>query len=421
MNKEKILDGLRKLISFESVSTDKKRFNEVLKTAFFIRDYLKNLGFKINFYEKKGFPPLIIAQKFVNQKAKTLGFYAHYDVQPEDPLNEWKSPPFKLTLKNGRFYARGIADDKGHLWQIITSAENLIQKNQLKNNLVFIFEGEEEIGSLNFEALVKKVKELRKVDVFYLVDVGMKNRKNPEIFYGLRGIIAYELILKFHQSDLHSGVYGNLVLNPAQVLSELMAKMVDSETHKIKIPKFYQDVKKISFKERKLLQKSNPGSLVSKILPSLDINGLISGYTFEGIKTIIPKSAKVKFSVRLVPNQNWKKIDKLVKNFIKKNLASKKYQLKTLSGSNPFYTDFRNKEVENVAQVLKKVFGGKVFYNRSGGSVRSDELLQRLFKKPTILFGFIIDKECNLHAPNENYDEKNFWKGIEALEKIMNQ
>ncbi len=420
MNQEKILKGLKKLISFESVSAEKKRFKEVLKTAQFIGNYLKNLGFEVKFYEKENFPPLIIAQKIVNKNSPTLGFYAHYDVQPEDPLEEWQTPPFELTLKKGKFYARGVADDKGHLWQIVSASENLIQAQKLKNNLVFIFEGEEETGSPHLEKLLKKAKEVKKVDVFYLVDVGMKNRKNPEIYYGLRGIIAYELILKLHPFDLHSGVYGNLVLNPAQVLCELMSKMVEAKTHRIKIPGFYQDVHQVSLKEKELLKKTHPHSLASKILPSLDINGFSAGYLQEGIKTIIPKEAKVKFSVRLVPYQKWKKIDQLIKKFIKENLKGN-YKLKILGSCDPFYTDFQNEKVKVLAQILKKVFGGEVYYNRSGGSVPAAEIFQRLFQKPTILFGFILEKTCHIHAPNENYDEKNFWKGIEALEKIMNQ
>ncbi len=419
MDKKNILDSLGKLISFQSVSTDKKRFQEILKVVDFINNYLKKLGFKINLYQKKDYPPLIIAEKIINKNEKTIGFYAHYDVQPEDPINQWKTEPFKLTLKNGKFFARGVADDKGHLWQIISAAEYLIKKNQLKNNLVFVFEGEEEIGSLNFEELTKKAKQLKNVDVFYVVDMGMKNQKNPEIFYGLRGIVDYQLKIKIHKNDLHSGVYGNIVLNPAQILVELMAKMVDGRTHRVKISGFYQDVKKISKQEKQLLKKSTQGSINAKILPSLDINGIYSGYINEGIKTIIPAEATVKFSIRLVPNQNWKKIDQLIKKFIKDNLPKGvNYNLITFGGSDPFYTDFKNDFVDKTINKLKKVFDGKVFYNRSGGSVPAAEILQRLFKKPVILFGFVLP-DCNLHAPNENYDEKNFWKGIDALIEVM--
>ncbi len=419
MNRKNILNNLGKLISFQSVSTDKKRFKEILKTVDFITNYLKKLGFKINLYQKKDYPPLIIAEKIVNKNEKIIGFYAHYDVQPEDPINQWKTEPFKLTLKNGKLFGRGVADDKGHLWQIISAAEYLIKNDRLKNNLVFVFEGEEEIGSLNFEELVKKSKQLKKVDVFYVVDMGMKNRKNPEIFYGLRGIVDYELKIKTHKTDLHSGVYGNIVLNPAQILAELMVKMVDGQTHKVKIPRFYRDVKKISKQEKQLLEKSTQGSIAAKILPSLDINGIYSGYINEGIKTIIPAEATVKFSIRIVPDQNWKTIDQLVKKFIKENLPKEvNYTLTSFAGSNPFYTDFKNDFVKITADRLKKVFGGEVFYNRSGGSVPAAEILQRLFKKPVILIGFILP-DCQLHAPNENYDEKNFWKGFDALIDIM--
>lgn len=419
MDKKNILNNLEKLISFQSVSTDKKRFKEILKAVDFITNYLKKLGFKVYIYQKNKSSPLIIAEKIINKNFKTLGFYAHYDVQPEDPVNQWQTNPFKLTLKKGKLYGRGIADDKGHLWQIVSASEILIKNNQLNNNLVFIFEGEEEVGSLHFEELIKKYKKIKQVDYFYVVDMGMRNQKNPEIFYGLRGIVDYELKIKLHKTDLHSGVYGNIVLNPAQIIAELMAKMVDGQTHKVKVSGFYQDVKKISQKEKQLLEKSTQGSIKAKILPSLDINGIISGYTGEGIKTIIGAEATVKFSCRLVPNQNWKKIDILIKKFIKDNLPKNiDYQLISFGGSDPFYTDFKNDIVEKTASCLKNVFQGEVFYNRSGGSVPAAEILQRLYKKPVILFGFVLP-DCYLHAPNENFDEKNFWMGIEAIKEIM--
>jgi len=421
MNKKLVIEKFGRLISIQSVSTDSKRHEEILKAVEFIRKELINLGCQVNLYKKDNCPPLIIGKKVISNGLKTIGVYAHYDVQPEDPISGWKTPPFKLTVKNKKIFGRGTADDKGHLIEILAAVKNLNDKNKLTNNLVFVFEGEEEVGSENFEELIKNDRSLADVDVYYVVDMGVKDRKTPQIFYGLRGVVGFELKIRTSRSDLHSGVYGNISLNPAQILAELMAKMVDGETHQIKIPGFYDDIVKVSDEEKELLKKANK-VLSSKIDPALDINGMISGYTGEGSKTIIPAVAEVKFSVRLVPNQDSVKIEKLVEEFVKKNLPKiVDYEFITNeSGSNPFYTDFKNKYAQKTAKILKEVFKGETLFNRSGGSVAAAEILKRVFKKPVILIGFTLP-DNNLHAPNENFDEETFWKGIVAIEKIFAQ
>jgi len=402
----KILKLFSDFINIESVSTDSSRHSEILKAVEFLKKEIKSLGFKVDIYQKDNCPPLIVAKYYLSdvrpQDRKTIGIYAHYDVQPEDPVGEWDSPPFELTLKNGKLYGRGVADDKGHIIQILIAINQLIDTKKLQNNIILILEGEEEVGSKNFESLVSQVKqELERIDVFYILDMGMKSKNVPQIFYGLRGIIAFELKIKTSETDLHSGVYGNRVFNPAQLLSELMSKMKDSQTVKIKVPGFYDRVKK------------------NQLQPSLDINGMVSGYTGEGTKTIIPAEATVKFSIRLVPDQDHKKIERLVQKFIKNSLPKKvDFQLKIFTGSNPFYIDFKNPYAKKTADILSEVFKNKTHFNRSGGSIAAAEILQRIFKKPIILTGFTLPDE-NIHAPNENIDEEMFWKGIMALEKIF--
>lgn len=406
MTNNKSIKLLSDFISIQSVSTDPSRHGEILKAVRFLKKEIKSLRFEVNIYQKNNCPPLVIAKHYLNDDRlidrKTIGVYAHYDVQPEDPVEKWGSPPFKLDLKGGKMFGRGIADDKGHIIQILIAVKKLIETKKLRNNLVLIFEGEEEVGSKNFESLVSQVKkDLEKIDVFYLLDMGMKAKNIPQIFYGLKGIIAFELKIKTSETDLHSGVYGNRALNPAQLLSELMSKMKDSQTGKIKIPEFYNQVKK------------------NQLKPSLDINGMVSGYTGEGTKTIIPAEATVKFSIRLVPDQDHKKIERLVQKFIKNNLPEKVYfQLKIFTGSNPFHTDFKNAYAEKTAKILNQVFKNKTHFNRSGGSIAAAEILQRLFAKPIILTGFTLPDE-NIHAPNENIDEEMFFKGIVSLEEIF--
>ena len=437
-HRNKSLQLLSDFVAIQSVSTDKSRHKEIIKAVDFLKNEIQSLGFKVNIYQKNSCPPLIIANNYLNdgrpQDRKTIGVYAHYDVQPEDPLKKWDSPPFKLDLRNGKIFGRGVADDKGHIIQTLAAIRNLSKK--LNNNIVLIFEGEEEVESKNFKYLVNQAK-LEKIDVFYILDMGMKSKNVPQIYYGLRGIITGELTVRIGSSDLHSGVYGNRVLNPAQVIAELLAKIKDAKTNQVKIAGFYDQVKKISQKEIDILseyvisveeEKKNAGVknfigdfLSSKIQPSFEVNGMISGFTGQGGKTIIPSEATVKFSIRLVPDQEPKEIKKIVSNFIKNSFPKElDFELKIDDGCGPFYTDFKNLYAKKTVDILSKVFKSKTYFNRSGGSIGAAEVLQKLFAKPIILTGFTLPDE-NIHAPNENIDEEMFFKGIEALEKIFSQ
>ncbi len=443
MNKGSILKTFSDLIAIESVSADPKRSGEIIKASDFITRKLASLGFTIKIFQKEKAPALIVARKTVSPKAKTIGIYAHYDVQPEDPLDEWKTSPFKLTAKEGRFWGRGTADDKGHLIANIAAIEQLINREQLNNNITFVFEGEEELGSAHFEGYVTEAKSLLSaIDMFYVTDVGMHGRNKPQIFYGLRGLVYFELAVTIGERDLHSGIYGNQVLNPINVLADLITKIKSQITGEIMIPGFYDDVRKISKKELALLTKvkvseseakkeagvfrvlsvdDTPSYLASKIYPSFDVHGIIGGYTGLGSKTVIPRTASCKFSFRLVEHQDPKDIEQKVRKFIKVNLpGGVKYFLQTLGTFVPFYTDINNEYVRRTAKILSSHFHHETLFNRSGGSIPAAEVFQRIFKKPVILTGFTLPGD-NLHAPNENFDEEMFWKGIEALERIYSE
>ncbi len=441
MKKTEVIKKFSDLVKIKSVSTDKKYFGEIKKAVNFLSSWLKKLAFKVEIIEKNQVPPLIIAHSpFLNDKKRTtIGIYGHYDIQPAEPISQWQTSPFELTLKNGKFFGRGVADNKGHIIQNLTAVTLLIKEKKLKNNIIFILEGEEETGSLHFEEMIKEAKDiLSKIDVFYLTDVGMHEKNIPQIFYGLRGIIYFQLKVEIGNNDLHSGVYGNRVYNPINLLASLIAKIKDVKTGKIRIPGFYKNFKKPSSNELMILKKTlkndeeekkeakvfglteikNYGSLSAKIFPSFDCHGIISGYTDEGQKTIIPSKAAVKFSFRLVEYQNPDEIEKLVFDFVAKNLPKEvKWELKCLSKSHPFYTEVKNRYVKETAKILEEIFGNKLLFDRSGGSIPAAEILYRLFKKPIILTGFTLPDD-NIHAPNENFDEDMFWKGIEALKKI---
>lgn len=459
MNRQKILQTLKEFIRIESVSTDPKRFSEVEKACNFLEQKLRSLGFRTKKFQKKGAPPLLVAEykvkrqassakrqeknterKTLNSEPVTIGIYGHYDVQPEDPKEEWKTSPFEVAVKDGKIWGRGTADNKGHVIQNIAAVAELITQNALQCNVVFILEGEEETGSVHLGDYLHEAKDiLSDVDVYYVTDVGMHDRDVPQIFYGLRGLIYYELKITIGARDLHSGIYGNRVYNPINVLSDLIARIKDVRSGKILIPHFYDDVRVFSKKELQGLatvkrtdaeEKKEAGTFVvigqnhtypylaAKIYPSFDVHGIIAGYTGPGSKTVIPRSAQCKFSFRLVEHQNPDTIEKLVRAYIKKELPDgARYELSVNSKDAPFYTDSSNKYVKKTKDSLQSVFKHAPLLNRSGGSIPAAEMFQRLFKKPIILIGFTLPDE-NLHAPNENFDEEMFWKGIEALKKI---
>jgi acetylornithine deacetylase/succinyl-diaminopimelate desuccinylase-like protein len=413
----KILKLFSDFITIQSVSADQVRHSEILKAVEFLKKEIKSLGFEVKTYQKENCPPLIVAKYYLShdrgQDRKTIGIYAHYDVQPEDPVGEWDSPSFALTKKNGKLFGRGVADDKGHIIQTLIAIQQLIDNKKLNNNIVLIFEGEEEAGSNNFESLIDLAKkDLANIDVFYILDMGMETSNHPEIFFGIRGLIDFEIEIRVGKQDLHSGVYGNEIDNPIQLLSELFSKIKDSRTRKILIPHFYDKAK---FKSK------NDLWLSTKIFPSFDIHGMIGGYTGQGSKTIIPAVASAKFSFRLIENQAPDEIEKLVSDFIKENLPKGiKYILKTSGKLDPFCTDIDNKHVKKTDEIFTEIFGEKTSFSRSGGSIGAVSILSKRFNKPLILTGFTLS-DCNIHAPNENINEKMFDKGIVSLVKIFSQ
>lgn len=427
---------LKELVSIESVSTDKSRFGEMIRAAAFIKNELADLGFEVDLNQESDCPPLVLGKMILDKNYPTIGIYAHYDVQPEDPVERWGSPPFALTEKSGKLFGRGVADDKMHIIQAIAAVRNLLKKNGLRNNVLFIFEGEEEKGSDHFEKLVEKSKSaIGSVDAFYVLDVGMKTKRIPQIFYGLRGIAGYELKVRTGKTDLHSGVYGNRVLNAASVACDLMSKMKNPKTGIVTIPGFYDSVKKFSDEEIALLSEYVPdlevekknagvngftaGFLDSKVKPALDINGMISGFTGDGFKTIIPAEAIVKFSVRMIEDQKGPEINKIIDEFISRNMPPyAEYELLLKGDADPFFTDYNNRYAKKTATILEEVFGEKCLFNRSGGSIPAAEVLQRIFGKPIILTGFTLPDE-NIHAPDENVDVEMFEKGITAIEKLL--
>ncbi|MBP7967027.1 M20/M25/M40 family metallo-hydrolase [Candidatus Woesebacteria bacterium] len=431
---------LSQFISIQSVSADSSRTSEMNIAVSFLSKTLADLGFDVIYSQKGTSPTCIIAKKTVPNAQLTIGIYGHYDVQPEDPVEEWQSEPFELIERQGKLFGRGVADNKGHIVQNISAIGELIQSGQLKNNIVFILEGEEESGSENFEQYIQDNRNLlQNVDLYYITDSGMYAKDIPQIEYALRGLIYFELTITTGDRDLHSGVYGNIAHNPANILCDLLSQMKDLTTGKIHIPGFYEGVRTLDAKEMGLLTKAIttdedlrkemnsygirtieglPSYLASKIQPSMDIHGLSGGFVGEGPKTVIPREARAKFSFRLVEHQNPEKITASVQSFIKQRIPPDvKYDLKIFSKDSPFYTSLDNPYIAQAAEIMSAHFGKETVFNRSGGSIPAAEIIQRILGKPVIITGFTLPDD-NIHAPNENFDEEMFWKGIDCLKKL---
>jgi len=377
--------------------------------------------------------PLVYAE-WLNAPGKpTVLIYGHYDVQPVDPIELWDTPPFEPTIRNGKIYARGATDDKGQVYMHIKSVEAYLKVNgKLPVNVKFIIEGEEEIGSSNLEEFVKKNSKLLKCDSVLISDTALYAPNVPTITLGLRGIAYMEVEVTGPDRDLHSGTFGGAVANPINVLAEIISKLMDKNGH-ITIPGFYDDVIKVTRKEREIInslrfseknysKKINVRELKGEkgystlertwIRPSLDCNGIIGGFTEAGAKTVLPSKVKAKISMRLVPNQNPDKIGKLFKKYINQ-IAPKtvRIKIKEIHGGYPIVTPMNNHATIAASKAMARAFGKKTVYMREGGSIPIVTTFAKRLNAIPVLMGLGLNTE-NLHSPNEHFDLNHFHLGI---------
>src|SRR5476651_139416 len=327
-HKQRFLDELFELLRFPSVSADPKYKPDVLKTANFVADKLRSAGAeKVEVCPTAGYP-IVYGEKIIDPALPTVLVYGHYDVQPADPIELWKTPPFEPTIRNGKIYARGACDDKGQFYMHVKAFELMMQTGTLPCNIKFMIEGEEEVGSSNLGIFVKDNKEKLRADVVLISDTSMISMENPSLETGLRGLSYLEVEVTGPNRDLHSGVYGGAVANPATILAKMIASFHDENNH-ITIPGFYDDVIALTDSERKELnaapyneegykkdldvaelwgEKGYTTFERTGTRPTLEVNGIWGGYTGEGAKTVLPSKANAKISMRLVPNQHSDKI-----------------------------------------------------------------------------------------------------------------
>jgi len=358
--------------------------------------------------------------------------YGHYDVQPVDPLNEWQSPPFEPTLRGNDLYARGASDMKGQAHAFLKALEALVENGGLPVNVKVMLEGEEEIGSPNLGAFIAKNKAKLQCDVVLNADGGIMRPDQPSLVNGLRGLAYFELWIYGPKQDLHSGSFGGSVHNPAQVLCELIAGMHDANGH-ITLPGFYDKVRQMPAEERRSLAHATDeewramagvpqlhgekGFTTAERLgarPTLEINGIVSGFTGEGAKTVLPAKAMAKISMRLVPYQDDNEIESQLRTYLEKHAPpTVRWELKKFVSGPAVLVRQDTDGVRAAFKALEKTFGVKPLFKLEGGSVPVVSMIQAHLGVDSIIMGFGLPDD-NLHSPNEKLHLPNYYRGIEA-------
>lgn len=434
-NQDRFIAELFDLLRIPSVSADTSYKSDVLRTADYVAQKLKDAGAEQVSIMPTGGYPVVYGEKMIDPAKPTVLVYGHYDVQPADPLALWESPPFEPQIRDGKIYARGACDDKGQMYMHIKALETMLQTNTLDCNVKFMIEGEEEIGSDNLETFVQQHKDLLKADVILISDTGIISNDCPSITVGLRGLSYLEVEVTGPKRDLHSGIYGGAVANPINVLCQMIASLKDNKNH-ITIPNFYDDVAELSTEERKLMNQA-PFSLQEymnvldieavmgeegyttlervAIRPTLDVNGIWGGYIGEGAKTVLPSKAYAKISMRLVPNQSSAKISKSFAQHFEA-IAPKGVKVKVTPhhGGEPAVTPTDTKAYKAASRAFEHTWGKTPIPMREGGSIPIVNLFERELGIKTLLMGFGLDEDA-IHSPNESYRVSNFLKGIETI------
>ena len=447
--KERTLAELKELIAIPSVSSQSDHNADTRRCAEWIATHMHTVGLNnVRLLETPGHP--VVYGEWLGAPGKpTLLLYGHYDVQPVDPVDLWKSPPFEMTERNGNLYARGTADDKGQVFIHLKAIEACLKnEGSLPLNIKMIVEGEEEVGSEHLDDFLKQQKKLLAADLVLISDTPMFAKGIPSVCYGLRGLAYMEVEVTGPNTDLHSGSFGGSLHNPIQALTEMVASLHD-KNGRVTVKGFYDDVRPLTKAERASFKKLpwNDKRYAKQIglttlygekgfstlerlwaRPTLECNGIWGGYTGEGAKTVLPAKAFAKISMRIVPDQRSTDIEKLFTAHIKR-IAPKtvSVDVRSLHGGEPAITPIDSWGVQAAVAALQQGFGRKPLYTREGGSIPIVVQFKNILKLDTVLLGFGLPDE-NAHAPNEFIDKENFFGGIRTcvhyyheLPKFWNQ
>ncbi|MFT4524771.1 MAG: acetylornithine deacetylase/succinyl-diaminopimelate desuccinylase-like protein [Granulosicoccus sp.] len=434
-NQDRFLEELMSLLRIPSISADPAYDGDVLKTAELLRDLMAEGGVEnLEICETEGHP-IVYGDKIFDPSLPTVLVYGHYDVQPPDPLDLWTSPPFEPVIKDGKIYARGACDDKGQMFMHVKAFELMLKNDALACNVKFMIEGEEEVGSENLATFLDNNKEKLAADLVLISDTSMIANDCPSITVGLRGLSYLEVEVTGPNKDLHSGVYGGAIVNPANALCKILAELHDDQGQ-INIPGFYSDVDVVTDEDRAEMAKApfneqdykddlgvnavggeNGYSTTERctIRPSLDVNGIWGGYIGEGAKTVLPSKAYAKISARLVPGQDPDKITQLITNHLVA-VAPPSVHIKVTPhhGGMPYLTPTDNVGYQAAHQAMELTFGKAPIPVRGGGSIPIVALFKDVLGLPSVLMGFGLDSD-SIHSPDEHYGVFNYLKGIQTI------
>jgi acetylornithine deacetylase/succinyl-diaminopimelate desuccinylase-like protein len=433
-HRDRYVDELKTWLSIPSISALPQHAGDVRRAAEWASGEMSRVGLQnVRLIDTPG-NPVAYGEWLGAAGAPTVLYYGHYDVQPVDPLDLWSTPPFEPTVRDGELFARGSSDDKGQVFMHFKAIEALVQHGGLPVNFKMILEGEEEVGSKHLDAFIRDNRDLLKADVVVISDTAMFDRGIPSLCYGLRGLAYFQIDVRGTNTDLHSGTFGGAVANPAIVLAQVLAQMKD-RGGRIKIPGFYDDVRPLSDGERaefkklpfnetryrrdlgapKLFGESGYTTIErASARPSFEINGLLSGFTGEGAKTVLPAVAMAKVSMRLVPDQTPDKVGDLFEAYLKKVFPKTvSWTLTRMHGGMPWMASLDNPYVRAAGRAIKTGFGQEPVFTREGGSIPVVATFQRELGVPSVLFGVGLPDD-RIHAPNEKLDLANFHNGIIA-------
>jgi len=435
-HRNRFLEDLITFSSIPSVSTDPAHQEDMHKAASWVADKLRQLGAsQVKIYPTAGHPVVYGELGEAGPGATTVLVYGHYDVQPAEPLELWKSDPFTPSIRGENIYARGVSDMKAQVLVTMHAVEALKDKGRLPVNLKFLYEGEEEIGSPNLGLFITGHKELLAADFALNLDAGMIAEDVPCISYGLRGLAYFELNVYGPSHDLHSGIYGGVVHNPAQALCELVAGMHDAQ-ERVSLPGFYDKVRPLEAEERGelgrlpmdeafyLKQTGAPAlwgeqgySPVERTgaRPTLEVNGLLSGFTGEGSKTVLPAKAMAKISMRLVPDQDPAEVHRQLLQYLEEKAPQDiRWEVINLAGGVPSISERNLPAVQAFSRALEKVWGTRPAFKREGGSVPVVAQMQELLGIESVLSGFSL-LDDNAHGPNEKLHLPTWYRGIDTV------
>ncbi len=430
------LGKMKEIIAIPSVSTDPERKEDIQNAAKWLEKELYDLGMtRVEIFPTPRHPIVYGENLKAGEDKPTALIYGHYDVQPEDPIGEWNTDPFTPTEAGENLFARGSSDMKGQVVACFSAVEAIMQTGDLPINIKFLIEGEEEIGGSYLEGFIKENKDLLACDFFLNPDTGMLGPDLPTITYALRGIAYFELRVQGPKQDLHSGTYGGVIHNPAQVMTDLLSGLHDDQG-RVTLKGFYDKVIPLEAEERDELSRLpmvdkfySDQAGVPKLWgeegytaveragarPTLEINGLYSGFIGEGQKTVLPAYAMAKVSTRLVADQDPAEVYEQFKSYLVENAPDTvTWQLDKLAGDFPSQSDRKSKWIEAYVNAAEAAWGVRPMFKRTGGSVPVVVHIQQALGVDSINIGFGLPSD-NIHGPNEKIHLPTFYKGIEAL------